>query len=151
MSSAQTIPSTYRVFFTIIDPILCTGGIITTWIFPQMFLQSFFPHPTITPETRLSLDVNAGFFSAILVLQICLLRVRPNDITLWQVVEAAILLTDVATLAGFARVASSEGRLGLGSWTLYEWSDNVILTVAVLIRTAFVLGVGLKGGKGKVE
>lgn len=149
MSTTNSIPGSYRFFFTIIDPLLCTGGILTTLFSPDMFLKSFFSDPKITAETRLSLDCNAGFFSAILVLQLYLLRARPNDLVVWKAVEAAALLTDIAFLGAFVRAAGEQGRLSLADWTLYEWSNNVILTVVAGIRTAFLLGAGLSGGKGK--
>ncbi len=143
------IPSFYRILFTIIDPVLCTGGIITCALLPRTYLTSYISNPIISPETKISLDVNAGFFAATLVLQLFLLRSRPNDVGIWKTVQAATVLTDFAALGAFVRVAGVQGRSAPGNWTLMEWSNNVVLGVLAIIRTAFVLGIGVRETKSK--
>lgn len=145
----STIPSPYRTFFTILDPVLATSGLLTTWLLPTTFLKSYFPHPVVTPETRFALDANAGFFASDIVLQVVLLRIRPNDVGVWKAVQAAVLLQDIAILLGFVRVAGEQGRLSPGTWSLMEWGNLLILVAVATIRLAFVAGVGLKGVKVK--
>ncbi|KAK5168916.1 uncharacterized protein LTR77_006225 [Saxophila tyrrhenica] len=117
--STPAIPPSYHFIFTTLDPLLATGGLLTTLFLPNTFLESYFPHPTISPETRFTLDANAGFFASTLALQIVLLRIRPNDVGVWKTLQAAIALQDLAFL-------------GLA-----------------VVRGAFVAGLGFGGGKAK--
>lgn len=149
MSSSTPIPSFYRIFFTTLDPLLAAGGLLTTWLLPTTFLKSYFPHPVITPETRFTLDANAGFFASDIVLQVFLLRARPTDVGVWKAVQAAVVLQDFAFLAGFVRAAGEQGRLSPSAWTGMEWSNLGVLAAVATIRVAFIAGVGLKRGKSK--
>jgi len=139
------IPLLYRFIFTILDPLLATTGIFTTFFLPSTFLKSYFPHPTLTPETRLCTDGLTGFFASILVLQLVLLPMKSRDVGVWKTVQAAIVLTDFGLLAGFVR----EGRLSPGSWTVMEWGNLVILGGAAVVRLSFLAGVGFSKQKAK--
>lgn len=143
------IPSFYKTFFLYLDPLICASGILTTLLLPKTFLNSFFSHPTITPETTLLLQINAGFFASTLLLQLVLLRLQPTDLRVWKTLQAAILVQDLAVIAAFFWVAGKEGRAGVGMWRVAEWGNLVILGVVGGIRGAFLLGIGLEGKEGK--
>ena len=147
MTTPTPIPPLYRTFFTTLDPLLATSGLLLTLLSPKLFLRSYFPHPTLTPETRFSLDANAGFFASTLLLQVYLLRLRPNDIGVWKALEAAVLLQDIAFVLGFLRV---KGGAGMGGWDLYEWANLAVLGAVAGVRGAFLLGVGVGGGRKRM-
>ena len=146
------IPSFYRTWFTVIDPILSIVGVFTNILAPTTILKSFNPSSTTppAPETIFILDQSAGFFACLTFLQLGILRARPADVGLYRAVQAGTLMVDLAMLAGFARTLGTQGRLGLAGWRAEEWT-NIGITVGVaVIRTTFLLGLGMEGrGKGK--
>ncbi|KAL8907060.1 MAG: hypothetical protein Q9171_006007, partial [Xanthocarpia ochracea] len=77
------IPPFYRIFFTIIDPIITILGIYAQLLTPLTVLTSYTPTPHNPPgtETVLLLDTVAAFLAGLLILQVYLLRARPADMT----------------------------------------------------------------------
>ena len=140
----SAIPSYYRIFFTFIDPVLSSFGVI-------MHLQSakILPNYALTPaippatETRLVLDALTGFFAGLVFLQAVLLRARPNDVVVWKCVQAATILVDIGMVGGFVRALGNTGRLDTGKWRPEEWSNVGINSFVGIVRTLFVLGVGM--------
>jgi hypothetical protein len=138
-----SLPAVYRVFFTTIDPLLATTGIVSLLTTPETFLVSYFPNPKIAPETRFALDALTGFFASTVVLQVCLLRLRPDDREVWKLLQASILVQNATMVGAFCRVKQRAGQLNPGAWTRAEWGKLVGVGVAAAIRLAFVCGVGL--------
>ena len=91
------IPLLYTLFFTTIDLLLATTGILSTLFSPQTFLVS----------------------------QVFLLRLRPNDILLWKILQASILVRNVGMLVAFVKVMAREGGLKPGVWTRAEWGSRL--------------------------
>lgn len=141
--SSTAIPLVYRIFFPTLDPILATIGIFSTLFRPETFLVSYFPNPAITHETRFALDALVGFFGSPVVLQVFLLRLRPDDIAAWKILQACILVQNAFMLGGFLRIKSREGRADPRAWTRAEWGKQVGVVGAATIRIAFILGIGL--------
>lgn len=150
MSAA--IPQLYRTFFATIDPILCFTGILLPLIAPDVSLKSFSPTPVIPPalETRACLDNLAAWFTACFLLQVGLLRTRPNDVVVWRYLEAAILIVDVGMLSSYGRALHAQGRVGMGAWRLEEWANIGVTGGVAVIRAAFLVGVGMgRSGRAK--
>lgn len=145
--SSQT-PPFYSIFFKYIDPLICLSGALTTLFLPHFFLDSYFSHPTITPEVSLLLNICAGFFASTLLLQLVLLRLQPIDVRVWKALQGAILVQDLAVIGAFLKVAAEEGRLGFWTWRLAEWGNLLVVGGVGTIRAAFLFGIGMDGGKG---
>lgn len=141
--SSTTIPLFYRIFFPTFDPLLATVGVFSTLFYPKTFLVSYFTKPAINHETRFALDALVGFFASTIVLQVLLLRLRPNDIAVWKILQTSILVQNAFMLGGFFRIKAREEKLDLRAWTPAEWGKQVGLVSAATIRIAFILGVGL--------
>ncbi|KAK5128311.1 hypothetical protein LTR85_002978 [Meristemomyces frigidus] len=142
---AATVPPFYRTFFATIDPVICFTGILLPLFAPDIYLKSFSPTAAIPPavETRVCLDNLAAWFTACFLLQVGLLRARPNDLTVWRFLQAAILIVDVGMLAAYGRAFHAQGRTKWSLWRLEEWA-NILVTVGVAtVRTAFLMGVGV--------
>lgn len=147
---SSPIPSFYRIWFTVVDPILSIAGVVGNLFAPASILNSYSPSYVSPPatETIFLLDATAGFFAGVALLQVVLLRARPADVTVWRLVEASIILVDFAMLGGFARALRAEGRTDWSVWRIEEWTNLIILAGVAVIRTAFILGVGM-GGRRK--
>ncbi|KAF7348600.1 hypothetical protein MVEN_01377800 [Mycena venus] len=139
------IPSFYRIWFTIVDPILASSGLLGNLFVPGTALRTYTPNAVLppAPETTMLLDTTAGFFAAVMFLSIVLLRARPTDFGLWRMVMFSILLVDIAILGGLARLLRAEGRTNPVAWRPEEWVNFVITAGVAVIRTAFCLGVGM--------
>ena len=78
-------------------------------------------------------------------LQTVLLRLRPSDRTVWRCLQISILIQDVAILASLTMALAAEHRLDstLKLVRPEEWSNFAVLAAVGLIRSAFILGVGM--------
>lgn len=164
-SSSNTIPRFYRVFFTVIDPILSIFGAISeiyspsnskndymltllkVHTSPSSILPNYSTNPSIPPstETRLLLDALVGFFLFLAFLQVVLLRARPYDLGVWKILQAGTILVDVAMVLAFARALSNTDRMNTTTWRVEEWTNIVINSAVGFTRVLFVLGVGMRG------
>lgn len=71
-----------------------------------------------------------------------------EDVKVWKTVEAAVLIWDFALLYSNYYALSRQGRLSIGALRLEDWGDIIITSQAMVVRTSFLLGVGLsKEGK----
>ena len=140
-----SIPSFYRIWFTIIDPLLSLLGIISNLFSPAAILNGYSPNAVIppAPETAVLLDTTAAFLAGFIVLQTVLLRARPNDLVVWRILQASTLLVDFALLGSFARALTADARLDLRLWRAAEWTNIGITGGVAVIRAAFCLGVGM--------
>lgn len=143
-TTAGIIPRPYRIFFTIIDPVIASLGLLIH-LQPAQILPSYAPEPTLPAlvETRLLLDGLVGFFAMAVVLEVVLLRARPDDVVVWKILQAAIACTDVGMLGGFYRALSATGRLSVQHWRFEEWNNITVIGFCGLVRVLFCLGVGL--------
>jgi hypothetical protein len=149
---SSPIPSFYRIWFTIVDPLLALVGVFSNLFAPAATLSSHSPSYISPPatETTLLVDTVAGFLAGLVFLQVVLLRARPSDMTVWRALLASTLLVDIAMLGGSARALSSQGRTDRRVWRTEEWTHLPITAGVVVIRVAFLLGMGMgRQGKGR--
>ena len=147
----KAIPSFYRIWFTIVDPLLSLLGVYSNLITPATILNSYAPRFISPPgsETIFLLDTVAAFLVGLSFLQLFLLRAKPNDMTVWRAVQASTLLVDIGMLGAFARALKSQGRMDLKIWRAEEWTNYVITVGVALIRIAFLTNVGMNKEKRK--
>ncbi|KAJ7814916.1 hypothetical protein B0H14DRAFT_2849248 [Mycena olivaceomarginata] len=142
---ASQIPSFYRIWFTIVDPILSVFGALGALLVPGTVLNGYTPHAVSppAPETIMLLDTLSGFFFALIFIQVVLLRARPADIGIWRILIFSILLADIVILGGLARLLRGESRAHPAAWRKEEWMNIVPTAGVTVIRIAFCLGVGM--------
>ncbi|KAK0909590.1 hypothetical protein LTR57_016300 [Friedmanniomyces endolithicus] len=143
--ASQSIPRFYRIFFTTLDPLIALTGFISALFFPSFLLNTYSPTATIRPttETIQLLNILAGFYLSVVPLQVFLLRARPQDLTVWRVLQFSVLITDLAVLGAMAIALNAQGRLQPGHWRLEE-AGSVVVTVGVgLIHIAFLMSLGM--------
>lgn len=64
--------------------------------------------------------------------------------TVWRAQEGGTLLQDIFMLGGFARALIAGGRTDCTLWRSDDWSNIVGYIVIAGIRTAFLLGIGMR-------
>ncbi len=143
------IPIFYRIFFLYIDPLLCLSGIYIFFFDHPTYIASGTPHsisvdisnPSIlSPLERYLLYALGSYSLCIFAIQTLLLRQFP-DVKLWRHVMFAILLIDLGLLYGVYQ-ADPVAFWNVKGWTEGDWTNNGILGMVIVIRTAFLVGLG---------
>lgn len=121
-------------FFT---PAFVTNAFVPSTLAPHNPYFDFYPQQI------------GGSLLTIGILDVVLLRYT-NDVTIWKILEVAVLLYDLALLWSNYEALKFQGRLSLGGLRVEDWGGIAITAQAAVVRVAFLMGVGLKGvGKGK--
>lgn len=145
MSPSSSIPGFYRVFFQSIDPLVATSAIYVNLFDLDTALGSVFPtsHPyfALTPLHDFILNQLNGAFLTIIFLQVVLLRYT-NDIGIWKIFEASILLMDFAVFYSVWVALGAQNRLQLDAIRGEEWGYIGITAIVALIRALFLVNVG---------
>ena len=144
---SSSIPIFYRLIFTLVDTALTIFAIVGNIVAPTTILTYYAARPTLppSPETTFLLDETTGFFTCLRVLQLFLLRARPTDLGVWRAIQGGTAIVDVTILASLAKMLSAEKRTGMALWRSEEWINISIIAGLLLARTAFVLGIGMRG------
>ena len=66
-----------------------------------------------------------------------------KDVKIWKILEAAVLIYDFALLFSNYYALSQQGRLSFGALRWEDWGGIAITGQAVIVRSAFLFGVGL--------
>ena len=72
-----------------------------------------------------------------------------EDPKVWRIVQAATLGVDLGILATLWNVLRMRGRSRVGDWEAGEWFKIGFTCVVVVIRGAFLAGVGKGEGVGR--
>ena len=83
-------------------------------------------------------------------LDVFLLRYS-KDIVVWKIQQAATMIYDVVLLWSVYEALGKQGRLSLEGMRWEDWGGIAITGLAVLVRGAFLLDVGLSKQEGKGE
>jgi hypothetical protein len=146
MSQRSSIPLFYRIFFQYFDPLICVWGAYMDFFDPRLVLSSHIPNPTPDIGHAMILKqrgggmLNFGFVSAVL------LRYT-YDHKIWNIIQIADFLVDVAYFWAVYEVLSVQGRLGVSTWRAEDWGSVAITGTAGLVRLAFLARVGFEGGR----
>lgn len=147
--SKSTIPLPYRLFFQYLDPLICLWGAYMDFFDPRLVLSSHIPTPSLDIGHAMILKqrgggmLNFGFVSAFL------LRYT-YDLNVWNIIQVANFIVDVAYFWAVYEVLRAQGRLGVGTWRAEDWGSVMITGTAGVVRLAFLARVGFaRGGQGK--
>lgn len=160
------IPGFYRFYFKWSDPIVCILAALTDFITPSVTVEAFVPKSValvncwlpymcetradnsrpLNPYHDFLLQQLGGALLMLAFLSFSLLRVTV-DINIWKILEAAVLVYDFSLLYSNYYALSQQGRLSVGALRWEDWGSIAITAQAVVVRTAFLLSVGL--GKRK--
>jgi hypothetical protein len=152
------IPLIYRLWFTWIDPVLSIPGVYFGLFKPELLLRSFIPatipnraapdaplpnpDAVVNPAQAMIFNQLAGFLLATAVLSCFMLR-STNDLTVWKYYQGAICLVDFVILVAMGLEYSQQGRLSPLTWRQEDWFSVLLTAVCALLRSSFVLGIGL--------
>lgn len=146
------VPLSYRVLFTLLDPLICLHGVYI-YLFDHAFvLHSFHPSASAHPDghTAALLRQLAGVFAMTCYLSATLPRVTA-DLRVWKALQAGIALLDAAILVSLVGVFADRGVLGeYARWRPEDWGSVAMTAFVFTVRCAFLAEVGFgEGGKVK--
>jgi hypothetical protein len=151
------IPLFYRIFFLYIDPLICLSGIYIFFFDHQLYIENGTPvaissakSTALTPFTEYLLFALGSYSLFVFTMQILLLHGFRNapgglNVRIWRIVMFGILLIDLGLIYCVYNV-DPKGFWNVRSWDSGEWTNNGILGLVIVIRSAFLLGIGGVGG-----
>lgn len=140
----NAIPAFYRFYFRWSDPAVCIWAAWMDNFTPNVVVNAFVP-ASIAPRNPyfdFLLQQLGGALLMLAFIDIVLLRYT-EDVNIWKILEAAVLIYDSSLLYSNYSSLSQQGRLSFGALRWEDWAGVAITAQAVVVRTAFLLGVGL--------
>ena len=146
------IPLPYRLLFLYVEPVCALFGAIINLVSPITYLLSLSPNATPSTYDPLTSPIYAQLAGHLLLftwLQAVLLR-STDDLRVWKIVLAGIVLCDLLHLWGSAQLLGLRGFVDPRAWRLEEWVNFVMLYGPGAMRVVFCMGWGL-GEEAKVK
>lgn len=117
----------------------------------QVVANAFVPSSIApwNPYFNFTLQQLGGALLMLAFIDTVLLRYT-EDVNVWKIIQAAVLIYDGSLLYSNYYALKQQGRLSLGALRVEDWGAIAITAQAVVVRVAFLVGVGLKSmSKGK--
>lgn len=148
----SNIPALYRFYFRWSDPAICLWGAWMDFITPAFVLNAFIPTAIAVrnPYFDFTLQQLGGALLMLIFFDVVLLRYT-NDIKIWKILQMAVLIYDLSLLYSMYDSLGQQGRLSFGALRWEDWGSIVITAQAAVVRTAFLLGVGLSEGSKRTK
>ncbi|KAK1764944.1 hypothetical protein QBC33DRAFT_456243 [Phialemonium atrogriseum] len=145
VSATASIPFTYRLILTTLEPLFATSGAILAFRTPGQYLSTMTRHSTAFADNTTFLYTELGgawlYFAFV---EAVVLRAF-DDLRLWQLLCAGMLLSDAAYCHSAAQAVGGWGSWAtLSEWTVEDWVVLVTTAPMVLVRVLIVLGVGVR-------
>ena len=114
------------------------------FVTPNVVVNAFVPAAIAprNPYFDFELQQLGGALLMLAFIDIFLLRYT-NDVKIWKILEAAVLIYDFSLLYSNYYALSQQGRLSFGALRWEDWGAIAITGQAVIVRSAFLFGVGL--------
>lgn len=135
----------YHFWFKWLDPLVLVPTVYALVFTPQVMLEAFVPPPlsAYNPDQGFLLHQLAAMFAFVAVTLGGILRIS-NEIKVWRIIIAGVLLVDVAMLASLYTSLKQQDRLGLGAMRAADWGNILFTLLVTVIRTFFLAGVGVQ-------
>lgn len=148
-SAKAAVPYVYRLILLTIEPFLAVVlGSLLVFLQPETYLASVTRHAVpFSAETTFLYTALGGSWLYFAFVEAVVLRLF-DDLALWRVLCAGMLLSDVAFLHSTAQAVGGWGVYArVGGWTVEDWAGFVMTAPMVLTRVLIVLGAGLRTGR----
>ena len=147
------IPRAYTVLLLWLEPLMAFNGALLCLFAPGIFLSTFSPYLKYHADNQIIYNQLGATYTLFAFNQAVVLRVA-KDLRVWKAIVLGILVCDVVHLwAGFD-VMRRDGTMWPGVWRPEDWVAVASLVVPMSLRTAFLMGLGVKEegvGEKKVQ
>ncbi|KAF9872324.1 hypothetical protein CkaCkLH20_10151 [Colletotrichum karsti] len=145
VSGSASVPAIYQFIMMTIEPIFAILGSVMTIHAPNQYLAGLSrnAHP-FEESTRFVFTQLSGSWLFFAFTEGVVLRLF-DDLSLWRVVSAGMLLSDAAYCHGTAQaVGGWEEWLKYSNWTVEDYVIFWSTAPMVLVRILIVLGIGVR-------
>lgn len=135
----------YHVWFKWVDPLVLVCSVYTLVFTPQIMIDAFIS-PSVSvynPDQEFLVHQLAAMFAFMAITLGGILHVS-QDIKVWRVIIAAVLLADIAMLAGVYASLKQQDRLRLDAMRSADWGNILFTELVTAIRIFFLLGIGVQ-------
>lgn len=135
----------YRFCFKWLDPLVLAPTIYALIFTPQVMLDALVPATlsAYNPDQGFLFHQLAAMFAFVAIMLGGVLRIS-NEIKVWRVIIAGVLLIDIAMLASTYVSLKQQDRLSLGAMRLADWGNILFTGLVTAIRICFLAGVGVQ-------
>lgn len=134
----------YKIWFKWLDPLVLAPTVYTTIFKPEVMLDSFIPArlSSYNPDQGFLLHQIAALFSFVAIVEGGVLRAT-NDLKVWRVVNAGVLVVDLAMLASLYVSLKQQDRLSFEHMRGADWGNFAFTSLVTCIRLSFLSGLGV--------
>lgn len=158
------IAAIYRIYFRTIEPLCALGGTYLTLFQPARFLGATTPAtifkdiyrtPALQaevaqqPVTQVLLANIGSLYVLFAINELLVLRVT-RELAVWRGVVLAMVCADLGHLWGVYAGGGFEAGW-IQRWDGEEWFNVGTLAFGLVLRIAFLLGLGVGGGSGSAR
>lgn len=135
----------YHFWFKWLDPLVLAPTIYALIFTPEVMLDAFVPAPlsAYNADQGFLLHQLAAMFAFVAIMLGGALRVS-NEIKVWRVIIAGVLLIDMAILASVYVSLKQQDRLSLESMRPADWGNILFTGLVTAIRIFFLAGIGVQ-------
>jgi hypothetical protein len=144
------IPLVYIITFNWFEPILATLGALQAYFAPQDLIELATPNVKYDPSLHALFTQLAGSWLLLAFNDAVTLRIT-RDVKIWRCILAAGLISDASYTLSLYESLGAARLFVPWVWTGMDWLTIGTTVVPMVIKGAFVAGVGLdfRGGKPK--
>ena len=141
----SSVHSFYRIWFTWVDPAAIVPTVYFLLVNPAVYMSALIPPSMSTPNPDHALLFHSmAALYAFLGLQLIVLLRITDDLKVWRVFQAGILMVDFALMASQYVSLEQQGRLHLKGIRGDDWAAFIFTALVAVIRIFFLAGVGVK-------
>ncbi|KAH8171265.1 hypothetical protein LIA77_08032 [Sarocladium implicatum] len=140
-----SVHSFYRIWFTWVDPAAIVPTVYFLLVDPTPYMNALIPSSmsVANPDHAFLFHALAALYAFLAVQLIVTLRIT-DDIKVWSVFQAGILMVDFALIASQYVCIKQQGRLHMEGLRHEDWGAFIFTALVAVIRIAFLTGIGAK-------
>ncbi|KAF2014712.1 hypothetical protein BU24DRAFT_423611 [Aaosphaeria arxii CBS 175.79] len=148
MASLPHIPLLYRIMFLYFEPFSAFNGALLCHFRPANFLTTMSATATYSPSVQVIFDQVAACYILFAFNEAVVLRIT-KELRVWKTMILGMVLCDMLHIYGSWQALGTEVSLRPWLWRSEDALNMTILYGFLLLRLAFLAGIGL--GKGVSE
>lgn len=125
---------------------MALNGAKLLWCTPDAYHEYMPTTSAWSPKSQIVYDQLAATYMLFAFNQAVTLRVV-HDVYIWKVLLFGMALSDAAHVYSIWAEIGTEAMLSPGRWRSHDWVTMVSTVGPLIMRLAFVLGVGLGSGR----
>ena len=145
ISATRTLPFTYRLILTTLEPLAALAGAFMALIEPARYLSTLAsPRPSFDPQTSFLYTELCGAWLYFAFIEAVVLR-KIDDLAVWKLLCWGMVLSDICYCHSIAQAVGGWAEwVKVGNWRAEDWVVLASTAPQLLVRILVVLEVGYK-------